>query len=176
MCRCPLQDNDGECVPMDKYCPAVKPAVCKALISAYDMGYRSCTRSMYEMFLDSKDASTDKGSCPVVYFEFNDWTPGVYYPDTTPFTMWLEDDSESFFRNEEWVNEQQLCVLVRVVDMSINYCITAPKRWVLENCPELLTKYTKFLRHPNEENRVFGRFGNEFLTYSADNIGITYAP
>ena len=57
--------------------------------------------------------------------------------------------------------------------MSQHFCITATREWVEKNCPKLLTEYTKFLRYPDEDGDVQGRFGHWFLPYSEENFGIT---
>lgn len=110
----------------------------------------------------------------VVYFELNNWTPGEDYPAAEPFLSWMRNDLAIKFRNEEWVEENELCVVESMVDMSSNFCITAKKEWVEQNCPELLTQYTELLRHPDEDGDVYGRFGHEFLPWSEDNIGTYY--
>ena len=46
---------------------------------------------------------------------------------------------------------------------------------VLKNCPELLTKYTKFLRYPEEDEELpYGRFGSPFYEYTDENIGFHF--
>ena len=57
--------------------------------------------------------------------------------------------------------------------MSVNFCVTATKKWVDDNCPELLSEYSKFLRVPDDEGDVCGRFGTIFLDYCDENIGVT---
>ena len=109
----------------------------------------------------------------VIYFELNNWTSGKYYPDDNPFDEWVEDD---LFLDENWVKENKLCVVNSIIDMSFNFCITATEKWVKENCPKLLTDYREFLRYPDEDGYVYGRFGDEFLEYGDENIGITFAP
>lgn len=106
----------------------------------------------------------------VVYFELNNWACGRDYPDAEPFISWLEDDLNQQFRNEEWIKENKLIVVESMVDMSLNFCISAPKSWVEENCPELLIKYTEFLRKDME-----GRFGCPFLEYKEEQVGYYYA-
>lgn len=108
----------------------------------------------------------------IVYFELNNWFSGRDYPNAEPFLSWLKNDLNLAFENEEWVKENQLCVLADVIDMSINFCISAKKEWVEKNCPELLTKYTDFLRYQDEDHVVYGRFGHVFLTYKEENIGV----
>ena len=45
---------------------------------------------------------------------------------------------------------------------------------VEKNCPELLTKYTQFLRNPDEYGDVEGKFGCPFLEYNESNFGVKY--
>ena len=86
----------------------------------------------------------------IIYFELNNWMPNKDYPN----------------------KENKLVVVRTIVDMSANWCITATKEWVLKNCPELLTKYTKFLRCPDaDEELPYGRFGSPFYEYTNENIG-----
>ena len=126
----------------------------------------------------------------VVYFELNNWSIGRDYPDAEPFISWFTDPQQNF-NNEKWVKENKLCVVSTLIDMSCNYCVTAPKSWVLKNCPDLLSDkkyettfirgveqyaFNQFLRFPDpdKDNQVYGRFGTKFLEYTEDNIGITY--
>ena len=132
----------------------------------------------------------------IVYFELNNWFAGENYPDAEPFLSWLRDDTNQTFRNEEWVKENKLCVVFTPIDMSQNYCITATKEWVLQNCPDLVSdkeydtkfitysmegnkehiehySFKQFLRCPDEHGDVFGRFGTQFLPYEECNFGIT---
>ena len=132
----------------------------------------------------------------IVYFELNNWFVGRDYPDAEPFLSWMRDDLNQTFRNEKWVKENKLCVVFSPIDMSQNYCITATKDWVLENCPDLLSdkeydatfrvgsssgwekvvehySFKQFLRFPDEYGDVYSRFGIEFLPYEEENFGIT---
>lgn len=112
----------------------------------------------------------------IVYFELNNWIEGEYYPDDEPFTMWFENDFSIYFNNKDWIKENKLCVVCTVIDMSLNFCITATKEWIEKNCPKLLTEYTQFLREVDEEDGcVYGQFGDEFLEYKEENIGIFYS-
>lgn len=108
----------------------------------------------------------------IVYFELNNWFSGMDYPDAEPFITWMSNDLKQYFRNEEWVKENKLCVVHSIVDMSMNYCITATKEWVEENCPELLTKYTQFIREPDEWGDVEGQFGSYFRPYEEQYFGV----
>lgn len=105
----------------------------------------------------------------IVYFEINNWTPGIEYPNEEPFVSWIKNDS---LNNEEWVKENKLCIVREVIDMSINYCITAKREWVVETCPRLLSKHKDFIRHKDKHGVVSGRFGTDFLKYKEENIGI----
>lgn len=111
----------------------------------------------------------------IIYFELNNWFPGEHYPDEEPFTTWMGNDLCLAFNNEDWVIENELCVVTSTIDMSTNFCITATKDWVLENCPRLLTEHTKFLREKEEdEDYVYGQFDDQFLEYDEANFGIHY--
>lgn len=110
----------------------------------------------------------------IVYFELNNWFAGRHYPDEEPFTTWIGDDLDIFFVNENWVKENKLCVACSVIDMSLNFCITAQKEWVLGNCPKLLTEHQGFLRYPEGDGHVYGQFGDKFLAYSENNFGVQY--
>ena len=66
----------------------------------------------------------------IVYFELNNWWPGRDYPDKEPFLSWFEDDCKLQFEDTSWLMANQLCVVANLIDMSVNFCITAPKKWV----------------------------------------------
>lgn len=112
----------------------------------------------------------------VIYFELNNWFAVRHYPDEEPFTSWMGNDLNLKFEDEAWVRENRLCVVRSTIDMSTNFCITATKAWVLENCPNLLDRHTKFLRHPETDGHVYGQFGDEFLVYAEDNFGVRDSP
>ena len=109
----------------------------------------------------------------IIYFELNNWFAGEHYPAEEPFLTWIGHDLNIHFNNENWVKTNNLCVVRHRIDMSMNFCITATKEWVETNCPKLLTDYIKFLRYPDEDGYVEGQFGDEFLEYLEENIGIT---
>lgn len=132
----------------------------------------------------------------IIYFELNNWFSGRDYPNAEPFTTWMTDANlRKYFLNDEWVKENKLIVVTSMVDMSINFCITALREWVEKNCPKLLSDentssivirgsgenaeeikktfpYKKFLREPDKYGDVAGRFGHQFLPYIEENIGI----
>ena len=108
----------------------------------------------------------------IVYFELNNWFSGRDYPNAEPFLSWMRDDLNQKFRDEEWIKENKLVVVESLVDMSMNFCITATKEWVEENCHELLSTYKNFVRKPEDDEDVpYGRFGSPFLEYKEENIG-----
>ena len=116
----------------------------------------------------------------VVYFELNNWFSGRDYPDAEPFLSWMECNKENKyyiqFRDESWIEENRLVVVESLVDMSMNFCITATRDWVEQNCPELLSTYKEFIRQPDEDDEApYGRFGCPFLEYKEENIGYHYA-
>ena len=108
----------------------------------------------------------------IYYIELNHWSTD-YYPDVEPFLTWMDDDVLQL-RKEDWVIENKIVVVESIVDMSLNYCITAPKEWIDKYCPELLTKYSKFLRKPNKDGEIFGQFGCPFLQYKEENFGFWF--
>lgn len=130
----------------------------------------------------------------VIYFEVNNWFYGRDYPISKNFVNWIHT---SQFANDEWVKENKLAVNCGHIDMSMNYCITAPKEWVEENCSELLTDesyeydvlqyhrgmeelktYTKsykdFVRVPEDDDIPESKYGMPFKEYTEDNIGVTW--
>lgn len=112
----------------------------------------------------------------VVYFELNNWWYGADYPANEKFYTWVGNNKDEswhmYFEDEKWVRKNQLCVVSEIIDMSNNWCITAPRRWVLDNCPELLTDWKKFLRFLDWDGKVYGKFGTEFLEWKEENVGI----
>lgn len=111
----------------------------------------------------------------IIYFELNDWICGRDYPDAEPFVSWMNTQNYiPIFRNEKWAKENKLVIVESLVDMSLNYCIAASKKWVEKNCPELLTKYKEFLREEDEEE-LRGQFGCPFKEYKKENFGVHYA-
>ena len=111
----------------------------------------------------------------IIYFELNNWFCGRDYPNSEPFIGWMGRDLGIPFDNEDWVKENKLVVVHSFADMSQNYCITATKEWVENNCPELLTKYKEFIRYKKDGELPKGRFGSPFLEYKEENIGIYFA-
>ena len=110
----------------------------------------------------------------ITYFELNNWFSGRDYPDVEPFLSWMRNDLNIKFMDENWVIENELCVVAELIDMSLNFCITAKTEWVKQNCPELLTKYQEFLRYPDEDGSVYGRFDTECLLWDKENFGVTW--
>lgn len=108
----------------------------------------------------------------IVCFELNNWVPGDYYPDEEPFTTWIGNDCNMYFNDKDWVKENKLCVVMSIIDMSVNFCVTAAKEWVENHCPRLLTRYEGFIRQPEDDNDIYGQFGDKFLEYSEENFGI----
>lgn len=109
----------------------------------------------------------------IIHFELNNWSCGKDYPDVEPFLTWIGNDLNIHFNNEDWVKENKLCVVRTIIDMSVNFCITTTKKWVEKNCPKLLTEYNSFLRYPDKDGYIEGRFETDFLEYLEKNIGIT---
>lgn len=118
----------------------------------------------------------------VIYFELNNWMSGDDYPDAEPFISWMDDTYDkdagsSWIRDPEdfanWCRDNELCVVYSLIDMSCNYCVSAKERWIKENCPELLTKYTEFIRELKDgQVTPYGRFGGHFKLYDKNNFGL----
>lgn len=109
----------------------------------------------------------------IIYFELNNWTPGKDFPAEEPFITWIGNDLKISFNSDDWVKENKLCVVRTIIDMSVNFCISATKEWVEKNCPKLLTEFKNFQRFPDKYGDVEGKFGTTFLEYEECNIGIT---
>ena len=125
----------------------------------------------------------------IIYFELNNWFYGRDYPADEQFNNWV---TKHQFSKNEWCKENKLCVLCGNYDMSVNWCITAPKSWIEENCPQLLSdkKYTytvcTYYKGKNtsqqKEGRysdfirpdAIGRFDWQFLEYKPENYGVTW--
>ena len=135
----------------------------------------------------------------VIYLEFNNWFGGRDYPEIPNIEKWVggcEKGSPLF--DDQWCKEQKICVLAGNIDMSCNFCITAPRSWVEKNCPECLTddtytvdfhyygpngesikteeySFKQFRREVEDGDDVaYGRFGWRFLEYTEENFGRTW--
>ena len=101
----------------------------------------------------------------VIYFSVNNWFCGRDYPPTENFKKWLGNDLKQAFRNDKWAKENKLCIYCGPIDMSMNYTIAAPRKWVEENCPELLTddEYTYYthIHRPTGKKDASGKYEYE---------------
>lgn len=119
----------------------------------------------------------------IIYFELNNWMSEDDYPPEEPYISWCctgktEDGkyTQPKLRDKDWVKENKIIVVESLLDMSMNFCITAPKEWVEENCPNLLTTWSKFIRIPEEGcDLPEGGWGTPFLPYEEKYIGYHYA-
>lgn len=136
----------------------------------------------------------------IIYFELNNWFSGIDYPPEEPFETWIITGN---FSNDEWCKTNKLVVLAGCIDMSFNWCIAATKQWIEENCPNLLsdktfttttirTEYDKeiggminktiyhtnsykdFIREPDKNGEVYGRFDWLFREYKPENFGVEW--
>ena len=137
----------------------------------------------------------------VIYLEFNNWFGGRDYPEIPNIKEWVgacdRPGYSSPLFSDEWCKEQKICVAAGNIDMSCNFCITAPRSWVEKNCPECLTNDTyttefhwqrgqeegtnietysfkRFRHEPDEDGKVYGNFGWPFLEYKEENFGRTW--
>ena len=131
----------------------------------------------------------------IVYFSINNWFSGRDYPPDEIFSKWVENRQ---FSDNEWCKKNRLCVKDGCIDMSLNWCVAAPKSWVEANCPKLLTdeeytyttlisdfqngsdkwkeekhtkKYSDFVYKPDEDGNVYDRFDWPFPKYCEENFG-----
>lgn len=136
----------------------------------------------------------------VIYFELNNWFSGRDYPPCEPVAGWVRN---GMFNDDGWCRDNELCVLAGQIDMSQNWCITAPVEWVSANFPQLLTEehytyytlkskpgtidwewekvgydnaYNSFRRYPDpdDEDSVHGQFYWRFLEYEEENYGVRW--
>lgn len=114
----------------------------------------------------------------IVNFELDNWVAGKDYPDAEPFKTWMSDYVLQF-SNKEWDEQNELCVVAGLIDMSICFHVSAKKEWVEKNCPELLTKYRNFIKTPEDELDDSEEFPeNErrwqipFIKWNINNIGL----
>lgn len=110
----------------------------------------------------------------IIYFELNNWMSGTDFPAEEPFIGWICRGNgllPPIFQDQKWVKENKLAVVAMAVDMSLNYCIAAPKSWILKNCPNLLEeRNSKFVFGKDGKEPAFGRFGT-FVPYDEEHIG-----
>lgn len=134
----------------------------------------------------------------IIYLEFNNWFGGRDYPEIPNIEEWVGGCDRPGYKSplfdDEWCKEQKICVAVGNIDMSYNFCITAPRSWVEQNCPKCLTNdtytvdfhwpqgikteehsFNQFRRIPENGNTiVYGRFNWPFLEYKEENFGRTW--
>ena len=128
----------------------------------------------------------------IIYFSFNNWFGGRDYPLEDKYRKLI---NERYLNHDDWVIENKLVVVTGMLDMSVNWCVAAPKQWVEKHLPELLTndfytytliqyykgeeiertytkKYSDFVYTPNEDEPFTCRYGMPFMEYSEENIGV----
>lgn len=120
----------------------------------------------------------------IIYFELNHWST-EFYPDEEPFISWMsdyyetkEEEEKSWIRESEvldkYCKDNELVMVVTIVDMSVNFCVTAKRTWVEQTCPKLLDTYTQYIRESEDDEPPIGYFGSPFLEYTLENIGVHY--
>ena len=124
----------------------------------------------------------------IIYFELDNWTCGLDYPNAEPFTTWMSD-SVLIFNDDLWCKNNELCVLATIIDMSVCFLISAKRSWVEKHCPKLLTdedcsdkestiatsKYSNFVYKPDENGDVYGSIsGLCFRNYCKENYGVIW--
>lgn len=152
----------------------------------------------YQKLYEEHGDKLDIMDCAVYYFSVNNWFSASDYPEDPRFEKWVgmaRDENGDFiekgtFYDDEWVKANKLCVKYGALDMSTNFLVTAPREWILENCPELLSdkeyeyftlrgnekvrhtkKYASFMCYRDENGDLYDRFGWTFLEYKEENFG-----
>ncbi len=110
----------------------------------------------------------------IIYFSVNNWSCGKDYPNTKKFKEWLGDDLNLSFNSDSWAKENKLCIYSGCIDMSTNFTVSAPKEWVLDNCPEIIDSEFQYLPEPGEDMPDCDRFDMPFREYTEDNFGSEY--
>lgn len=129
----------------------------------------------------------------IIHLQLNNWFAGENYPAEEPFIYWVSNNK---FCDAEWCKENQLCVNAAYIDMSINWCIAAPRAWIEEHCPIILSEdsfiyFTQQSYWNNELNKTEwktvqhikwysdfiidddeGRWGTHFPEYEEENYGV----
>lgn len=97
----------------------------------------------------------------LIYIEIDE----TDYPPIEPFISWMQN---SQFRNKKWIAKNKLSVVESVIPGTAipNFCITAPRGWVIQNCPTLLEEDVLYCPLPERENLCYGRFDTKFLNYN----------
>lgn len=86
----------------------------------------------------------------IIYFELNNWMTGTDYPAEEPFFSWMGQLKNIPFENRNWVKENKLCVVCSVIDMSLNYCITATKEWVEKKLSKIVNRISTIFPEPGK--------------------------
>ena len=119
-----------------------------------------------------------EGTSEEIYFiELNHWSAGDGYPAEEPFFTWMSDSNlDTYFRNEEFVMNNKICVRWFIIDMSIDFLITAPKSFIDKFCPELWkSENKKFIQSAKKLTELpyswlYGEY-EEFLPFTEEYIG-----
>ena len=103
----------------------------------------------------------------LIKFSVNDWGDDDA-PQNFPINLepLEEEERKNTFWDDSWCKANKLCVLIGLVDMSLNYTVVAPATWVSENCPMLLGSCFVY-----DEEEDSDRFYQPFLDYCSENFG-----
>ena len=107
----------------------------------------------------------------IIYIELNDWS----YDNHPKYEPVEEMIFNGTLTDNDYLKENKLVVVESYVDMSRNFCISAPRSWVEENWPKLLTdeEYEYEVADLNDLDsvEVDSDFGY-FEEYNEDNYGL----
>jgi len=112
----------------------------------------------------------------IIYISINNWFAGRDFPESGFFYKKYDKNCDGWINlfSDEYCKRNKLCVNYTVVDMSQNFCISAPKKWVMKNCPEILENESFKKKFTYPEPGV-DRLDCMILDYCEENIGLTYS-
>lgn len=111
----------------------------------------------------------------LIHIWLNNWS-NKYCPPEEPFLTWLDDDNLTLCDNQ-WMSKQDgITACYSLVDMSINFAVTATEEWVRKNCPILLENqdYRKKFTIDNiynHDNRLNVAMGTPLLPLTEETNG-----
>ena len=115
----------------------------------------------------------------IYYINLNEWDYNGH-PNSDPFHDWMDDTKlDTYLRNEQFAKDNKICVRWFIIDMSVQFCITAPKSFVDKLCPCLWEEENKkFIKPASDfpddeppESWLYGEYGEYFLPYTDEYIG-----
>lgn len=129
-------------------------------------------------FVKAAEAEIERSVKPeledYVHIELNNWMCYRDYPEYGAANTWIHE-FEKYLGNEEWAKANGLAIENYLVDMSRNSIITAPRKWVEKNAPELLREFGYFLRDYESEYEDDPSYGRDGISFpDPDDVGVEW--